>query len=222
MRSFSVNSRANILKNQKLINTQAREINKNMSKISPSKILLSKPSLDIGEEFEIYSPKLVNDKEYNDFLKDFGVDLNKCLIITDKNAFLKYLTSLKETLDLIIFDMDPKEARRKKRRKGYSFGLVKDLENLKKEDFLNSTPSLALQKGMIHFGNKNIELVLSMMIGIRNSVNSVGENPKLYPLFRRDDSFKDFNIFHFKQSTFEKEIVKLIILYILKPILNFE
>ena len=60
---------------------------------------------------------------------------------------------------------------------------------------------------MIHFGNQNIELVLTMMIGIRNSIYSIGENPNLYPLNRNDDSFKDFNCFNFKQANFDSEYV---------------
>jgi len=82
------------------------------------------------------------------------------------------------------------------------------MREFKKEDFLNSTPPLMQERGMIHFGNKNIELVLSMMIGIRNSINSIGENPSLYPFAKKDEAFKDFNVFNFLQTNFEKEIVR--------------
>lgn len=164
---------------------------------------------DNDEEFEIYHSKVIKDKEYINELREYGIDLTNCLIITNKNAFLNYLMKIKETLELIIYDIDPKEAKKKKRRQGYSLGLFRGFENIRKEDFLNSTPPLAQQKGMIHFGNKNIELVLSMMIGIRNSVNSIGENPNLYPFIRRDEAFRDFNVFHFKQTNFEKEIVNI-------------
>lgn len=61
---------------------------------------------------------------------------------------------------------------------------------------------------MIHFGNKNIELVLTMMIGIRNSINSIGENPNMYDLKKKDDAFKDFNCFNFIQANFDSEYVR--------------
>jgi len=53
-------------------------------------------------------------------------------------------------------------------------------------------------------------MVLSMMIGIRNSVTSLGENEKLYDFETDDDAFKDINLFDFKQKSFEKEVVSSI------------
>jgi len=160
------------------------------------------------EEFEIITPKLIKNKEYLNELKDNGIDLDKCLIIKNKNAFMNYIIKLKETLDKIIYDIDPKEANKKKKRRANQLGIMIGMREFKKEDFLNSTPPLMQERGMIHFGNKNIELVLSMMIGIRNSINSIGENPSLYPFAKKDEAFKDFNVFNFLQTNFEKEIVR--------------
>ena len=47
-----------------------------------------------------------------------------------------------------------------------------------------------------------------MMIGIRNSVNSLGESETLYNFDKDDDAFKDVNLFDFKQKSFEKDVVK--------------
>jgi len=161
------------------------------------------------EDFEIYTPKIIKNKEYLNELKENGLDLDKCLIISNKTSFLNYIIKLKTTLDQIIFDIDPKEANKKRRRRGNQLNLGADLGEIKKEDFLNSTPPFVQEKGMIHFGNKNIELVLCMMIGIRNSINSISESPTPYPLEQMDQSFKDFNVFHFVQKKFENNVVKL-------------
>jgi len=47
-------------------------------------------------------------------------------------------------------------------------------------------------------------MVLSMMIGIRNSVNKLGEHENLYDIDKDDDAFKDVNLFDFKQKSHEK------------------
>ncbi len=160
------------------------------------------------KNFEIFSPKIIKNKEYIKELKENGLDIEECIIIKNKNAFLNYLIKLKSTLDNIIYDIDPKEKNKnRRRREGYQIGLSEDMPELKKEDFLNSTPPLIQEKGMIHFGNKNIELVLSMMIGIRNSINSIGENQSFYPFSKRDEAFRDFNVFNFVQTNYEKEMV---------------
>jgi len=52
-------------------------------------------------------------------------------------------------------------------------------------------------------------MVLSMMIGIRNSVLSLGENDKLYDFDRDDDAFNAVNLFEFKQKSFEKDVVRI-------------
>ena len=163
------------------------------------------------EEFEFILPKILKNKEYLNELEANGIDLEKCLIITNKDGFMNHLKNIKITLDKILFDIEPLESKKKRKRKGYDMGNFKGME-LKKDDFLNSTTSLSQEQGMIHFGNKNVELVLSMMIGIRNSINSVGENNNLYQFQSKDQAFKDFNIFNFKQNNFEKEIVKNIII----------
>ena len=62
--------------------------------------------------------------------------------------------------------------------------------------------------GLIHFGNRNVEMVLTMMIGIRNAVSSLGESETLYNFDKDDDAFKDVNLFDFKQKSFEKDVVK--------------
>ncbi len=61
---------------------------------------------------------------------------------------------------------------------------------------------------MIHFGNKSVEMVLTMMIGIRNSVTSLGENEKLYNFDEDDDAFKDVNLFEYTQKSYEKDVVR--------------
>ena len=63
---------------------------------------------------------------------------------------------------------------------------------------------------MIHFGNQNVELVISMMLGIRNAVNSLGSTDKLFSLVNNDDAFNDYNLFNYTQNTTEKENVKIL------------
>ncbi len=159
------------------------------------------------EDFEIITPKLIKNKEYLNELKEHELDLDKCLIISNKVAFSNYIIKLKTILDQIIYDIDPKEAIKKGRRQGNKLGFISNLGEINKEDFLNSTPPFSQEKGMIHFGNKNIELVLSMMIGIRNSINSIGESPTPYPVEPMDQAFRDFNIFNFVQKKFDNHIV---------------
>lgn len=179
----------------------AESISKN-SLYNTGKYFISK-----DEDFEIFTPKHIKNQEFINELKDNGLELDKCLIITNKSAFLNYIIKLKTTLDQIIYDIDPKEAIKKRRRRGNQLNLDAGLGEIKKEDFLNSTPPFVQEKGMIHFGNKNIELVLSMMIGIRNSINSIGESPTPYPLEPKDQAFRDFNVFHFVQKKFENHVV---------------
>lgn len=181
----------------------------------------SKYFITNDEDFEIITPKLIKNKEYLNELKENGIELEKCLIVKNKYAFLNYIIKLKETLDNIIYDIDPKEANKKKKRRANQLGIMIGMREFKKEDFLNSTPPLIQEKGMIHFGNKNIELVLSMMIGIRNSINSIGENPSLYPFSKKDEAFRDFNVFNFLQTNFEKEMVVYIIFRIIKNMFFF-
>lgn len=189
-------------------------INKN-SLLNTGKYFVTK-----DEDFEVFSPKIIKNKEYLNELKENGLNLDKCIIISNKTSFLNYLIKLKTTLEQIIYDIDPKEAIKKKRRRGNQLSLAADIGEIKKEDFLNSTPPFSQEKGMIHFGNKNIELVLSMMIGIRNSINSIGESPTPYPLEHRDQAFRDFNVFHFVQKKFDNHVVRYNLFFISQIVQN--
>lgn len=162
--------------------------------------------IEIFDDFEIYSAKVIKNKEFADELMESGIDAEKCLIISNREGFLGYFNKLKIALHDIIVDIDPVEAKKWKKRKGYNLGFNEN-KDIKKEDFFNSTPNLNQEKGMIHFGNKNIELVLTMMMGIRKSINSLGENPNLYKFKEKDEAFKDFNCFNFIQANFESEYV---------------
>ncbi len=46
------------------------------------------------------------------------------------------------------------------------------------------------------------------MIGIRSSVNAIGDTEKLYDLSKNDDAFKEYNLFNYTQNIYEKETVK--------------
>ena len=95
-----------------------------------------------------------------------------------------------------------------KRRQAFSINLDENSRNqIDKDYFLNSPYSISDSKGMIHFGNQSVELVINMMFGIRNSVNCIGNTNKLFTFIRKDDSFKEFNLFNFTHNTFDKEIV---------------
>jgi len=72
--------------------------------------------------------------------------------------------------------------------------------------FLNTQNVGEPEKGLIHFGNKNVEMVLSMMIGIRNAVTSLGESEKLYNFDQDDDAFMDVNLFDYTQKSYDKEV----------------
>lgn len=76
-----------------------------------------------------------------------------------------------------------------------------------KEFFLNIPCNNVDSKGLIHFGNNNVELVLNMMIGIKSSINSNGDTQKLYDLSKNDDAFNEYNLYNYSQNIFEKETV---------------
>lgn len=88
-----------------------------------------------------------------------------------------------------------------------------DSKQIDKDAFLNSPYPIGDDKGMIHFGNRNVELVISMMLGIRNAVNSIGNSEKLFNFVRNDDAFNDFNLFNYTQNTTDRENVTYIYLF---------
>jgi hypothetical protein len=189
--------------------------NINKSKIRKSLKKPNKYILDFKEDFEIYTPKKIKNKEFSDELLENGIEIEKCLIISNKDAFKKYINKLKSTLHEIILMILPSEAKKLEKRQNMVINDFTEKENreINVEDYFNGTPSLAEEKGMIHFGNKNLELVLTMMIGIRNSINSIGDNNEMFNLGKNKenkenkDAFKDFNCFNFVQNNFECEYV---------------
>jgi hypothetical protein len=198
-------------KNNIDINNDNNNFNKETNNNAKVKKSLKKPNeyiIEINEDFEIYAAKKIKNKEFIDELLDNGIEIDKCLIISNKDSFLNYLNKLKSTLREIILKIVPSEAKKMEKRKNLNINIhSNEGREINKEDYFNGTPSLAPEKGMIHFGNKNIELVLTTMIGIRNSINSIGENNEIYNISNNKDAFKDLNCFNFVQNNFESEYV---------------
>lgn len=159
------------------------------------------------DDFEFLQPCDVNDIKDKDLLDQImlhGIEINNCLIISNKKSFIKTLNKLKEALREIVEEIDPSK-KVVKRRQAFSLDMA-NASPIEKEDFLN-TPFLSKEeKGLIHFGNENVELVLNMMIGIRNSVNLIGGNRSMFPLETNDDSFKEINTFKYTHNTNGREV----------------
>ena len=77
----------------------------------------SKYIIEIDEGFEIYSPKIINNKQFKEEMQENGIDLEKCIIISNKNAFFVYLNKLRNTLYDIIFEIDPSECKKWRKRR---------------------------------------------------------------------------------------------------------
>ena len=63
------------------------------------------------------------------------------------------------------------------------------------------------EKGMIHFGNPNLELVINLMMGIKHSVSKIGASKSsiLYPI-DNDEIYGEINRFKYEQNNFDKVI----------------
>jgi Ca2+-binding EF-hand superfamily protein len=158
------------------------------------------------DDFEFFQPSDLNDIKDKDLLDQImlhGIEINNCLIISNKTSFIKTLNKLKDALRDIVEEIDPSK-KVVKRRQAFSLDMAK-ASPMEKEDFLNMPFHAQEEKGLIHFGNENVELVLNMMIGIRNSVNLIGGNRSLFPLETNDDAFKEINTFKYTHNTNEKE-----------------
>jgi hypothetical protein len=155
-------------------------------------------------EFDFLTPAPVLHKELSNSFKEYDLDPENCLIITNKKNFTKWISDINEALKNVLNEIDPAK-KNIKRRAGIS-KKISTTNSFEKNDYLN-LPFLNLEEeGLIHFGNPNVELILNMMIGIRNSVNSIGESRRLFNLKENDEAFKELNRFKFSQNNFEKEI----------------
>ena len=108
---------------------------------------------------------------------------------------MKWIEDIHGSLRNVLNEVDPNKLFKRRR-----VAISKKLESqstFKKEDYLNPSFSNFDEEGLIHFGNPNLELVLYMMIGIRNSVNSMGEPRKLFNISEKDEAFKELNSFSF-------------------------
>ena len=66
-----------------------------------------------GEDFEIFSPFIpqVKNNKFKDFyseLENEGIDINNCLIIKDKKAFIGYMENLTDKILNVIKEYDRK------------------------------------------------------------------------------------------------------------------
>lgn len=175
------------------------------------------------DSFDFIQPADISHlKDIHSNLLDNDIDINDCLIISNKRAFTKYIADMKDNLKRIQEEIDP-SLKITKRRQGISLN-ISNTSPIDKDDFLNAPFHHIEEKGLIHFGNENVEMVLNMMIGIRNSVNSVGlvgnincninsknnnsmsSNSNLFPLQTHDDAYKEVNRFKYCHKSFDKEI----------------
>lgn len=171
-------------------------------------------NISADNDFKIMAPAPIIDPSVTEQLKSAGVELENCLIIKNKDSFINYFSQLAQSVQEIINEynhpkirIDPKKRNSKVKRR-QAFSVAPDNEKtLTKDDYLNSPFLHKQEKGLIHFGNENVELVLNMMIGIRTAVNSIGDCRKAFNLIRNDDAFKEYNLFNFTQNSFDREIV---------------
>lgn len=154
-------------------------------------------------EFDFLTPAPILHSELSNAFKDYELDPQNCLIINNKKNFIKLISDINDALKNVLNDIDPSK-KNKKRRAAISRNVT--LTNtFEKDDYLNPSFLKAEDEGLIHFGNPNVELVLNMMIGIRNSINSIGETKRLFHIAEKDEAFKELNRFKFSQNTYEKE-----------------
>lgn len=104
-------------------------------------------------------------------LKKVGLEPNSILIIKNKNEFLEKIESIHMTLRKLTQELKNNK-KHNKRRQGFSLN-IESKTNLNNEDFFNSySGDTSDDRGLVHLGSPNIDLVLNMMLGIKSSINS--------------------------------------------------
>ncbi len=155
-------------------------------------------------EFDFLTPAPILHPELSNAFKDYKLDPQNCLIINNKKNFIKWISDINDALKNVLNEIDPTK-KNKKRRPAISRNIT-STNTFEKDDYLNPSFLKSEDEGLIHFGNPNVELVLNMMIGIRNSINSIGETKRLFNIAEKDEAFKELNRFKFSQNTYEKEL----------------
>ena len=159
--------------------------------------------------FKIIKPFTdIKDPTIISHLKHNGFNLDQCLIITNKENFLTFFTSLHRKLSSLFKDLLPNRKHHFKRK---HILIPQTKDNIKFDfcDIINKPfkKEKYSEKGMIHFGNPNLDLIINLMIGIKHSIitnktytlYSIGNNDKIYNEITRftSTSFTNSNEFKF-------------------------
>ena len=142
--------------------------------------------------FKIIKPFTdIKDTTIISHLKQNGFNLDQCLIITNKDNFLTFFTSLHRKLSSLFKDLLPNRKHHFK-RKHILIPQTKDTIKFDFCDIINKPfkKEKYSEKGMIHFGNPNLDLIINLMIGIKHSITT----NKTYTLYSiSNDDNKIYN-----------------------------
>ena len=147
-------------------------------------------------KFKIIKPFTdIKDINIVSHLKHNGFNLDQCLIITNKDNFLNFFTSLHRKLSSLFKDLLPNRKHHFKRK---HIHIPQTKDNIKFDfcDIINKPfkKEKYSEKGMIHFGNPNLELIINLMIGIKHSITT-NTNSILYSIGNDDKIFNEINRF---------------------------
>lgn len=185
------NKKLNFYKN---LNTKESS-QKTLENIKPKKLEIT--------DFDIIAPSVDNiDEPQLNLLKNLGLNPDDIFIINNKNKFIDLIESLHNEIRSINLGITNNK-KQNKRRKGISINIKNDAK-LDKEDFFNTYKGCCKKdKGLIHLGSNNIDLVLSMMIGLKCSINSLNEFKNNYNLFKLSTlkAFEDVCEFRYSLNT---------------------
>ena len=157
--------------------------------------------------FKIIKPFTdIKDTILSSKLKSDGIDINNCLIITNKDKFLSYIDNLHQEFSNLFRELIPSKIKSKrtsirinrKRDQSFNFGKILNTPFKKEKE---------VEKGIIHFGNPNLELVVNLMMGIKHSVSRVGTAGTniFYPI-ENEEIYGEVNRFKYEQNNFDKVI----------------
>ena len=158
-------------------------------------------------QFKIIKPFTdIKDQTVITKLKENGFNINNCLIITNKDKFLSYIINLHQSFSMLFKDLIPNKIKSKRtsiriqqtKDQSFNFGQFVNMPFKKEKES---------EKGMIHFGNPNLELVINLMMGIKHSVSKIGASKSsiLYPI-DNDEIYGEINRFKYEQNNFDKVI----------------
>lgn len=152
-----------------------------------------------SKDFQFISLKKIKVlNELQNQLEKYGLDYNNMLIINNIKSFEEFLNEILNSIKVVTNELKQYKLG-KKRRQGISINLQTE-SDLNYDDFFNYySGANSDEKGLIHLGSDNIDMVLNMMVGIKSSIKTVNED---YNNFNRlyltnNDIYKEIQSYRF-------------------------